>query len=117
MRVCLLYDCIFPWTVGGQERYFRYLSEELAAAGHDVTYVTRRQWPENEPPDVPGVRVIAVSPDEPLYGPDGKRRTAPTLRYGWGVLRHMLRHRKSYDVVHGCGFPYFSVIAARLALL
>ena len=48
MRVCLVYDCLFPYTVGGAERWYRNLSERLAADGHDVTYLTLRQWYRNE---------------------------------------------------------------------
>ncbi len=115
MRVCLIYDCLFPWTVGGAERRLRELAEALVEHGHDVTYLTRLQWgPENEP-DLPGVRVIAVSKEEPLYGPDGNRTIGEPVRFGLGVLRHLLRHGKAYDVVHTASFPYFSMLAAGVA--
>lgn len=112
MRICLVYDCLFPWTVGGAERWLRNLGEALAAAGHDVTYLTRQQWPEGETPHIPGVRVIAVSPFEPLYGPDGNRTIGEALRFGWGVLRHLAIRGHQYDVVHTASFPYFSLLAA-----
>jgi glycosyltransferase involved in cell wall biosynthesis len=114
MRVCIAYDCLFPWTVGGAERWYRNLAERLAAEGHDVTYVTRRQWPPGEHPRIPGVRVVAVSRAEPLYGPDGNRTIGEPLRYGRGTLGHLLRHGRGYDVVHMASFPYFSVLAAAL---
>ena len=117
MRVCLVYDCLYPWTVGGAERWYRNLAAALVEAGHDVTYLTRRQWPVGEEPDIPGVRVVAVSGEAPLYGPDGNRKVAPPVRFGVGVARHLLRHRRHYDVVHACAFPYFSLLAIRLALM
>jgi len=46
---------------------------------------------------------------------DGRRRIAPPLRFGAGVLRHLLAHGRSYDVVHTASFPYFSLLAAALA--
>jgi glycosyltransferase involved in cell wall biosynthesis len=112
VRVCIAYDCLFPWTVGGAERWYRNLAERLAEAGHAVTYVTRRQWEEGDRPRLPGVRVVAVSPAEPLYGPDGNRTISEPLRYGRGVLGHLLRHGRDYDVVHMASFPYFSLLAA-----
>lgn len=93
----------------------RQLAEALAAAGHAVTYVTRKQWPDDAPPDVPDVTVIAVSPDEPLYGPDGNRTIGEPLRFGAGVFRHLLRHGRDYDIVHTASFPYFSMLAAGAA--
>ena len=117
VRVCLAYDCLFPWTVGGAERWLRSLAEELAAEGNDVTYLTRRQWPASTPPSIPGVKVIAVSREEELYGEDGARRSGEPLRYGLGVFRHLIRHRRSYDVVHVTVAPFFGLLGARAALL
>ena len=78
MRVCVVYDCLYPYTVGGAERWYRALAESLATAGHDVTYLTMRQWPRGEQPDVATVDVVAVGPRMELYtGP--RRRRARTL--------------------------------------
>jgi glycosyltransferase involved in cell wall biosynthesis len=111
LRLCLLYDCLFPFTIGGAERWYRNLAERLAAAGHDVTFVTLRQWEIGEEPDIPGVRVVTVGPRMPLYK-EGKRRIWPPLRYGMGVFWHLLRNRAAYDQLHMASFPYFSLLAA-----
>jgi glycosyltransferase involved in cell wall biosynthesis len=116
VRVCIAYDCLFPWTVGGAERWYRALAERLVAEGHDVTYLTRVQWEPSEEPRIPGVRVIAVSRVDALYDEAGRRAIGPPLRFGAGVLRHLLRHRRAYDAVHLCSFPFFSLLAARAAL-
>ena len=114
MRICLVYDCLFPHTVGGAERWYRSLGERLAAEGHDVTYVTLRQWDRGVDPGVPGVRVRVVGPRMRLYvdRPSGRRRILPPLVFGLGVLWHLLRHGRRYDVVHTASFPYFSLLAA-----
>jgi glycosyltransferase involved in cell wall biosynthesis len=115
MRICVAYDCLYPWTVGGAERWARNLAEALAADGHEVTYITRLQWDPAEPPQLPGVRVLAVAPAESLYGPDGNRRIGQALRFGRGVLGHLLRHGRDYDRVHFQATPYFGVLAAGIA--
>lgn len=112
VRVALVYDCLFPWTVGGAERWYRSLAERLAGEGHDVTYLTLRQWERSDPPSIPGVRVLAVGPRLELYGRDGRRRIAPPLAFGAGVLAHLAAHPRRYDVVHTASFPYFSLLAA-----
>jgi glycosyltransferase involved in cell wall biosynthesis len=114
MRICLVYDCIFPWTVGGGERWYRGLAERLAADGHEVTYLTLTQWDAGDEPQIPGVRVVPVGPRMELYA-DGNRRIAPPLRFGAGVFAHLLRHGREYDVVHTSSFPYFSLLAAEVA--
>jgi glycosyltransferase involved in cell wall biosynthesis len=112
MRICLVYDCLFPHTVGGAERWYRNLAERLAADGHDVTYVTLRQWNRGADPGLPGVRVHSVGPRMGLYDRGGRRRIAPPIVFGLGVFCHLVRRGHDYDVVHTASFPYFSLLAA-----
>jgi glycosyltransferase involved in cell wall biosynthesis len=115
MRVCVVYDCLFPYTVGGGERWYRNLAERLAADGHEVTYLTLRQWDRREAPDAgEGVRVVTAGPRMALYTAAGRRRILPPLVFGAGVLRHLLARGRRYDVVHTSAFPYFSLLAAGL---
>jgi glycosyltransferase involved in cell wall biosynthesis len=116
MRVCVVYDCLFPYTVGGGERWYRNLAERLATDGHEVTYLTLRQWDRHERPDAgAGVRVVTAGPRMALYTAGGRRRILPPLVFGVGVLWRLLRDGRRYDVVHTSAFPYFSLLAAALA--
>ena len=113
MRIAIVYDCLFPHTIGGAERWYRSLAERLEGR-HTVTYLTRRQWGE-EGPGTP-FRTQAVAPGSRLYTSSGRRRIWPPIRFGAGVFWHLLRRGRSYDAVHSASFPYFSVLAAWLAL-
>ena len=42
----------------------------------------------------------------------GRRRLLPPIVFGAGVLLHLLRRGRRYDVVHTASFPYFSLLAA-----
>src|SRR5271156_4199521 len=113
MRICVVYDCLFPYTVGGAERWYRNLAERLAQEGHEVTYLTLRQWTRGERVDLDErVRVVTAGPRLALYTAGGRRRIVPPLVFGLGVFVHLLRHGRRYDVVHTCAFPYFSLLAA-----
>jgi glycosyltransferase involved in cell wall biosynthesis len=115
MRICIVYDCLFPYTVGGGERWYRNLAERLASEGHEVTYLTLRQWDRGDRPHVDGgVRVVTAGPRLQLYTASGRRRIVPPLVFGLGVLLHLLRHGRRYDVVHTSAFPYFSLLSAGL---
>ena len=111
MRICLVYDLLYPQTVGGAERWYRNVALRLGEEGHDVTYLTMRHWEPGAAPDLPGVRVVAVARRMPLYT-DGRRRIFPALVFGLGVLWHLIRHSRHHDVVHTASFPYFSLLAA-----
>jgi glycosyltransferase involved in cell wall biosynthesis len=113
MRVCIVYDCLFPYTIGGGERWYRSLAERLAREGHEVTYLTLRQWERGADVALDGdVRVLAVGPRMALYTAGGRRRILPPRVFGAGVLWHLLRHGRRYDIVDTSAFPYFSLLAA-----
>jgi glycosyltransferase involved in cell wall biosynthesis len=112
VRICLVYDHLFPQTIGGTERWLRDLSLRLAQLGHDVTYVTMRHW-EGETPELAGVKVVGLVRPGRIYGRE-RRSFGPPLRFGAAVARHLLRHGRSYDVVHTAAFPYFPLLAAGL---
>ncbi len=111
-----MYDCLFPWTVGGAERWYRALAERLASEGHDVTYVTLLQWEPGDEPNLPGVKVVALGGKRrPLYDDEGKRKIGPPLFFGAAVLWWLLRHGRRFDVVHTASFPFFSMLALAVA--
>jgi glycosyltransferase involved in cell wall biosynthesis len=113
VRVCLVYDCLFPHTVGGAERWYRNLAERLSREGHEVTYLTLRQWRRGDGPGSDAdVRVVSAGPRMALYTRGGRRRILPPLVFGLGVLLHLLRNGRRYEVVHTASFPYFSLLAA-----
>ena len=114
MRIALVYDCLYPRTIGGGERWLRLLAEDLAA-DHEVTYVTRRLFEPGEDP-IPGVECVGVSAGGDLYDAEGRRRPSEAAAFATGVFRHFAARRERYDVVHCLSFPYVPLIALRAAL-
>jgi glycosyltransferase involved in cell wall biosynthesis len=115
MRICIVYDCLFPHTVGGAERWYASLAERLVKEGHDVTYLTLRQWARSEKPKIDErVNVVVAGPRMGLYTVGGRRRILPPLVFGAGALLHLVRAGRCYDAVHTCSFPYFALLSAAL---
>ena len=110
LRICIAYDRLYPWSIGGAERWYRRLAERLASDGHRVTYLTSRQWSAGDEPYLPGVRVIAIARDDALYG-RGRRRLSPVLRFGLALWLHLLRFGRDYDAVHTSAMSSWGALA------
>jgi glycosyltransferase involved in cell wall biosynthesis len=111
VRICLVYDHLFPETIGGTERWMRDLALRLASLDHEVTYLTLRHWESDAPPRLGGVHVIGLARPGRIYAEE-RRSFGPPLRFGVAVWRHLWRHGRTYDVVHTAAFPYFPLLAA-----
>jgi glycosyltransferase involved in cell wall biosynthesis len=111
VRICLVYDHLFPQTIGGAERWMRDLALYLAGSQHEVTYLTMRHWDGKTPPELEGVRVLGLVDPGRIYE-DERRTVGPPLRFGFAVARHLARHGRDYDIVHTASFPFFPVLAA-----
>jgi len=93
MRICLVYDCLYPYTVGGAERWYRNLALRLRDAGHEVTYLTLRQW-DGELDDLQGIDVRVVGPRMALYTGD-RRRTRAVAECGRSEERRVGKECRS----------------------
>jgi glycosyltransferase involved in cell wall biosynthesis len=99
-RILLVYDCLYPWSVGGVEHRNHELARALAARGHRVTLAGFADAP-SEP--FPGVDILPLAPPGRLYTEAGKRSTGEAARLARAVLGLDL-HR--FDVVETANIPY-----------
>jgi len=114
LRICIVYDHLYPQTIGGTERWLRDLALRLAERGHAVTYLTMSHWDRASPPVLAGVDVIGLVEARRVYR-DDRRAFGPPVRFGFAVWRHLSRHGSNYDVVHTAAFPYFPLLGAGFA--
>lgn len=107
MRIGIAYDCCYPCTIGGAERWYRSLAEVLAACGHDVTYLTQMQWAVDNPPSMEGVEIV------PLGGRNARggqvSRLANALMFQHSLRRHLRNHPGEFEVVHTSCLPYLTL--------
>lgn len=115
MRIAVVYDCLYPVTVGGGELQYRSFAQRFSSAGHQVAYLTRRQW-DGEAPTMPGVRVREIAGPARLYDSSGGRRLGPAVGFAGALFRHLLRYRRSYDAVLVSALPVLNVLSARAGL-
>jgi len=111
-RVAIAYDCLFPVDTGGGERVYRRMAELFAERGSEVSYLTRDG---REQPDAP-FAVVGLWGGE-IADREGTRHSGAALGFAWALFRHLLTHRRRYDLVVVAALPVLNVLAVRCALL
>lgn len=112
MRIAFLYDCVYPYTIGGVERRIRELGLRLAARGHEVHQLGMKFWDGPDEIVREGVRIHGICPASPLYA-GGRRAILPAARYAGSLLGPLLRD--GFDLVDCQQFPYLHCFPAAAA--
>ncbi|HEV7667301.1 MAG TPA: glycosyltransferase family 4 protein [Thermoanaerobaculia bacterium] len=108
LSILLLYDCIYPGSVGGVEHRNYELARALAARGHRVTLAG---FADGKDTPAPGVETLPLGPRGRLYAASGKRSTGQALRFAAKVARLDL---SPYDLVETANIPYIHLFPLAL---
>lgn len=100
LSILLLYDCIYPGSVGGVEHRNYELARALAGRGHRVTLAG---FADAKDIPAPGVEIVPLGARGRLYAASGKRSTGEALRFAAKVARMDL---SPYDLVETANIPY-----------
>ncbi len=109
MRALLLYETLYPSSIGGAERRNLELARALAARGHDVTLAGFGAGPTTPPP---GVRIVSLGPVVRMYGSHGRRSPWSSVRFAWRTFRRL--DVRSYDLVEATSMFYMYLFPLRL---
>lgn len=103
-RILLVYDCVYPASLGGVEYRNHCLARALADRGHQVSLAGWGDLPTDSLP--PGVTLVRLPHAVRLHDRDGKRGIVPTLRFAAAMLWLDL---SAYDIVETANIPYLHV--------
>jgi glycosyltransferase involved in cell wall biosynthesis len=112
MRIAILYDCVYPYTIGGVERRVREIGRRLAARGHEVHHFGMTFWDGPGTIEEGGVHIHGVSPASPLYS-GGRRAILPAARYAGSLFLPLLSG--NFDLIDAQQFPYLHCLPAAFA--
>jgi glycosyltransferase involved in cell wall biosynthesis len=104
LSILLVYDCIYPESIGGVEHRNLEIAKALGRRGHRVTIAgwTTKPRQIDDRVDVISLRFVT-----PLHGPDGKRSATTSLRF---ALACSLLPVRDYDVIETANIPYIHLI-------
>jgi glycosyltransferase involved in cell wall biosynthesis len=112
-RILLIYDCIYPESLGGVEHRNYRLAQALAGRGHHATLAG---WAAADPEPLPrGVGFLPMAFRSELYDKNGRRRAVASLKF---ALACCLLDVRGYDAVETANIPYAHLfpLALRCAL-
>ncbi len=108
LNILLLYDCVYPESLGGVEHRNACLAKALAERGHRVTVAGWVRAPHETPP---GVTVLPMALRTKLYDPSGKRGALTSLKFALATLKLDLR---PFDVIETANIPYVHLLPLAL---
>ena len=100
LKILIVYDCVYPESLGGVEHRNYHLARELAQRGHSVTLAG---WSKEAQQPFPGVQVLPMPFQHSLYNSEGKRSALVSLRFAAAVMSLKF---KQFDVIETANIPY-----------
>jgi glycosyltransferase involved in cell wall biosynthesis len=112
LKILLLYDCIYPESLGGVEHRNYHLAKALADRRHQVTVAG---WCQNAYQPFPGVQVLPMAFRTKLYNQAGQRSALTSLKFAAATLSLNLNQ---FDIIETANIPYIHLIplAVRCAI-
>jgi glycosyltransferase involved in cell wall biosynthesis len=108
-RILLIYDCVYPASLGGVEYRNYCLARALVDRGHQVTLAGWGDLPAGSLPA--GVAMVRLPYAARLHDRAGKRGIVATLRFAAAMLRLDL---SDYDIVETASIPFLHVFPLAL---
>jgi len=116
VHVAFVSNVVYPFVKGGAEKRLHEIGTRLVERGHDVTVYGRHYWDGPAETTHEGMTLRAVAPAAELY--TGERRSIPeAIDFAARMPGPLRRHRSEHDLIDVSVFPYFPVLAGRLATL
>lgn len=111
LRAALVYDAVYPYTLGGVE-YRNFALARHFAGRIKVTFYGFGYWIANRATPLPDCAYISIGPPRPLHDASGKRRVGDAIAASIGVATCLWSSDE--DVWEVANIPHLPVIAARV---
>jgi glycosyltransferase involved in cell wall biosynthesis len=106
-------DAVEPFHTGGKEARYTGILPRLHQHGIQVAVYTMKWWAESQPPEAPGLRLHALSPQWNLY--TGERRSIwQAVAFAASSLRMVTRR---FDVLEADAIPFLQLFPLKLVTL
>jgi len=100
LEILLLYDCLFPESIGGVEHRNECMARALSDRGHHVTIGA---WTKDPEPRTFEFALLPLAFGSKLHNEKGRRTILPSLKFALACSRIDIR---KFDVIETANIPY-----------
>ena len=112
MRIAYLYDCVYPYQIGGVERRVWELSKRLSERGHEIHLFGMQFWDGKPVREQNGVILHGVCPAQSLYS-GSRRGVMPAVFYAFHIFAPIILEK--FDLIDAQQFPYLHCFPAKVS--
>lgn len=105
MKIAIVYDCPFPFVMGGGQKRLYEIAKHWHNKGHEITWYSFKYWDGPNKISKDGINYVGLGRGGSIYTSKGKRSVAKTLKFGLFTLLHPEIAKN--DVIHAGQWPYF----------
>jgi len=113
MKIAILYDVIYPQSIGGGEKMNWEIGRRLAKRGHEVWLVSSKMWEGPAQMEQDGMLYTGICRWLKTTNNLGNRSLLQPLLFAVATFRFLRKER--FDAVLCSAFPYLSCLTARAA--
>jgi len=115
MKIAIVSDAIYPFTLGGSEVRNHEIAKRLVKKGHEVYIYGGKFWKGKSNLKIDGINILGVYNYPNLYSAEGKRKIIDAL--GLSIKLFFVLLNKDYDLIDIASFGYLNCFSAKILSL
>jgi len=112
MRIALIYDMIYPYTIGGAEVRNYSLAKRLIEQGHEVHLYGVKLWKGPAIIKKDGIFIHGICHYTQKYNFKGNRSIFEPIKFSFYVFKSLIKEK--FDIIDCSAFPYFPAFSCKL---
>jgi len=114
MKLAIIYDMLYPYSIGGAEIRNYHFARELSKKGHEVHLFGVKLWEGKDAIKKDGLYYHGVCRYKQKYKFNGKRSIFEPLYFSYKLFFYFLNSKQDFDIIDCASFPYFPVFACKV---
>jgi glycosyltransferase involved in cell wall biosynthesis len=112
MKIALVYDMIYPYSIGGAEVRNYSLAKRLTEQGHEVHLYGIKLWKGPDTIKKDGVFIHGICRYTQKYNFKGNRSIFEPIKFSFYVFKSLIKEK--FDIIDCSAFPYFPAFSCKL---